>query len=357
MSSTGSETTAALRSPGPDITRAAAMFGVITMNYVGYLILRGGVRGGSGLAEFFDPWTGPLSTRFAATFVVVAGVGTALMRTERRRARLASRGLVLLVTGLAFDIIWRGSILPYYGLLFMAAALIVTWPSWSLWAMATASAVAAWALNYVTLDRALAGRPLTWLSSPSRSTPHGFIIDMGVNGTHPILPWLTFFIAGILVGRAMRSGSWPRRSRLVVLGIGAAMWFAAEALRDTLGAGSVRRSVLWSTDPFDRGILYSISALASALVALALIDLAAQNARGIVTVAQTAGQVSLTVYVIHAVVFNLVVDWLGWVTPGTVATALWFAATVSVVTTIAAVIWARRFGRGPVETVYRAVTL
>lgn len=365
MSSTTADATPLERSPGPDIARAFAMAGVVTMNYIGYLILRGAPRGGSAVADFFDPWTGPLSTRFAATFVVVAGVGVALMRSDRRRGRLASRGLVLLVFGLAFDIIWRGAILPYYGLLFMAAALIVTWPTWSLWLVGIGAATAAWVVNYWVVDSRLAGQPLEWLSDPSRNTPHGFIIDMSINGTHPILPWLSFFVAGIIVGRTMADGSWVRRWRLVVLGGGVMLWFAAGLIRDTAGVGSVRRAVLWSTDPFDRGLVYSVSALASALVALALIDLIAQYAtqlggsrtRRVVSYAQTAGQVSLSVYVAHALVFNLVVDWLGWVTPGSLATALWFAATVAIAVTIAAVWWARRFGRGPVEAAYRAITI
>jgi len=341
------------------------MAGVVTMNYIGYLILRGAPRGGSALADVFDPWTGPLSTRFAATFVVVAGVGVALMRSDRRRGRLASRGLVLLVVGLAFDIIWRGAILPYYGLLFLVAAIIVSWPTWSLWLLGVASALAAWVLNYWVVDSRLAGDPLRWLSDPSRQTPHGFIIDMSVNGTHPILPWLSFFVAGIIVGRTMADGSWLRRWRPVVLAGGVVLWLVAGLARDQLGVGSVRRAVVWSTDPFDRGIAYTLSALASALVALALIDLAVQYAtalggrrtRSVVSYAQTAGQVSLTVYVTHALVFNLVVDWLGWVTPGSLATALWFAATVAIVATVVAVWWARRFGRGPAEALYRAVTL
>jgi uncharacterized membrane protein YeiB len=341
------------------------MAGVVTMNYIGYLILRGAPRGGSALADIFDPWTGPLSTRFAATFVVVAGVGVALMRSDRRRGRLASRGLVLLMVGLAFDIIWRGAILPYYGLLFLVAAIIVSWPTWSLWLLGIASAVAAWALNYWVVEARLAGDPLSWLSDPSRNTPHGFIIDMSVNGTHPILPWLSFFAAGIIIGRTMADGSWLRRWRLVVLAAGVVLWFVAGLVRDTLGTGSVRRAVLWSTDPFDRGIAYTLSALASALVALALIDLVVQYATAlggpgtgrVVSYLQTAGQVSLTVYVAHALVFNLVVDWLGWVTPGSLATALFFAATVAILATVTAVWWARRFGRGPFETLYRAITL
>ena len=58
-----------------DVTRAIALIGVAVMNYHGYLILLGGQVGDSSVNHFFDPWMGPLSTRFAATFVLIAGMG------------------------------------------------------------------------------------------------------------------------------------------------------------------------------------------------------------------------------------------------------------------------------------------
>ena len=70
---------AARRKPGPDVVRAIALIGVVVMNYHGYLIIRGAVPGTGAVSDFFNPWNGPLSTRFAATFVLVAGVGVTLL--------------------------------------------------------------------------------------------------------------------------------------------------------------------------------------------------------------------------------------------------------------------------------------
>ena len=63
---------------GPDVVpRRVALIGVVVMNYHGYFILDGGRNDHSTLwGRFFDPWRGPLSTRFAATF-----------RARRRRRR------------------------------------------------------------------------------------------------------------------------------------------------------------------------------------------------------------------------------------------------------------------------------
>ena len=47
---------------------------------------------------------------------------------------------------------------------------------------------------------------------------------------------------------------------------------------------------------------------------------------------------SLTLYVAHALVFNLVVDWLGWIRPTGLDTALLFAAVYWIVAIAAAVV-------------------
>jgi uncharacterized membrane protein YeiB len=52
-------------------------------------------------------------------------------------------------------------------------------------------------------------------------------------------------------------------------------------------------------------------------------------------------------------VFNLVVDWLGWVRPTGLDTALVFSAMYWVVAMTAASWWHRRLGIGPAEWIYR----
>ena len=67
---------------------------------------------------------------------------------------------------------------------------------------------------------------------------------------------------------------------------------------------------------------------------------------------------SLTIYVTHALVFNLLAsdDWLDLVQPGGLATSLTLAAAVWVTATAAAVAYHHRFGRGPAERLYRRLT-
>ena len=113
-----------------------------------------------------------------------------------------------------------------------------------------------------------------------------------------------------------------------------------------------------SRHPFDRGLVYVASALGTSLVAFALIswlaDRATGPAAGVVEILRQAGQMTLTLYIAHILVFNLVVDWLGWVEPDGLRTALTFALVFWLAAMVAGAMWHRRYGRGPAERVYRA---
>jgi uncharacterized protein len=353
------------RRPGPDVVRSIALLGVIVMNYHGYMILRGAPRGDGWASDLFDPWTGPLSTRFAATFVLVAGVGVTLMtassvgdpeRVRAMRWRLASRGMALYAFGLAFDFIWAGTILPFYGAMFACAALMFTLRSRWIVTLGVVSALAAWALRWWRLDQASDGFDTAWLTDPGPRSVRGLLFDVSVNGTHPLLPWLAFFCAGIVVGRLLATSWW----RTATIGFGLVLLSVTLLAREVLlgDSPSATTVVLLSTDPFERGGFYVASALSTALIAFGLIASVAERwpATWPVEMLRRAGQLSLTVYVFHALAFNLVVDRLGWIEPRGLSTALVFAVAVWFAGTTGAVAWQTRYGRGPLEHVYRSIT-
>lgn len=357
------------RLPGPDVVRAVALIGVVVMNYHGYLILRDSTDARTGwLEELFDPWTGPLSTRFAATFVLVAGVGVTLMTTStvnrvRRdpddaaaqqslatlRWRLVRRGLALYVLGLLLEEIWPGTIIAYYGLMFVLAAGLFTWRS--RWVIATglATAIAGALLAWWRFERRADGASTRWLTDPDEGSLRDYVFGVTVNGTHPLLPWFAFFCAGMVVGRVLRTPWW----RPAVTALGVALVTIAAVV--STAATTDLTAVLFSTDPFDRGLVYVTSALGTAFLAYAGIDWLAERFPTATDPLRRAGQMTLTLYVLHVLVFNLVVDWLGWIEPAGIDVALTFALGFWAVGIAAAVAWNRRFGMGPAERVYRAL--
>jgi uncharacterized protein len=354
------------RLAGPDVVRAVALIGVVVMNYHGYLMIAGrsGGVGASWPNRLFDPFDGPLSTRFAATFVLVAGVGVSLLtrssiaspeRVTAARWRLARRGVLLYVVGLVIDEIWPGTILPYYGAMFVVAALIFTWRSRWVIAAGAAAAIAAAGLHLWRFERSRDGHSTTWITTPGQNTVRRYVFDVMVNGTHPLLPWLTLLCAGIVLGRVLTTPWWRR----LTLAIGASLVLVSSTIAvlvDDAGGGrdGGRINVIVSLDPYQRSVLYVASLLGTALLAYAVIDAIAVAAPRATEPLRVAGQMTLTLYLAHIVVFNLLVHRLGWIEPAGLDTALVFAAAFWVTAIASAVAWQRRIGRGPAEYVYRA---
>jgi len=354
---------------GLDVTRGIALIGVVVMNYHGYL--NGGQT--SEPPTFFDrlfhPWEGVLSTRFAATFVLVAGMGVTLLTNRSRlgtdadavdtdRWRLARRGLLLATLGYVLEWVWGGTILYFYGAYFIVAAFLFTLRTRWLVLIGAASAVAGAAIAAWRVFRATDGHSTAWLD-PEPDSPRNLVLRTFVGHTHPLLPWLAFFCAGMVLGRFL-----PRlaelRPKLIAGGLVAlAVTYAVNAAfapsASSTDAGQVRWAEVLSTRPFDRGLLYTIGTLGSSVAAFCIVSWLADRARHnpLVVALQRAGQLTLTLYVLHVLVFNEVVDQRHWIQPFSLGAALGFAMAFWVVAITLAAWWQRLFGTGPLERVYR----
>lgn len=335
-----------------DVVRAIALIGVCVMNYHGYLLLRGGPADRGFWGRVFDPAVGPLTTRFAATFVMVAGMGVALFaRNSADRWVMLRRGVLLFSFGFFLDWVWPGTILFFYGAFFLVAAAVFTLRSRWLLAIGAAAAVAAPALQRWALDRAAANHDASWLlqgDAEAHHSPRDLVLDVFVRGTHPLLPWLAFFCVGIVLGRLL---PFDGRIRARLVGVGAACMVVGYTLEHHLPW----REQLRSTHPFDRGVLFTLTAMGSAMVAIGFIGWVASRTRGSVLTHALAvtGRSTLSIYVLHVLVFNLFVDWLEWVHPSGLRTALRFALAFWTAAIVLANVWALKFRYGPLEWVYR----
>jgi uncharacterized protein len=347
-----------------DVTRAVALIGVAAMNYHGYLILLGAPVGTSTINRFFNPWTGPLSTRFAATFVMVAGMGITLMTNRGRLARdrerrsadrwtLIRRGTLLYAFGFVFEWIWSGTILFFYGAFFVVGAFLFTLRTRWLIVIGALAALAAAGVQWWAFESDGDTRWLFegWYTATPYRSPRRLLFDTFVNGTHPLLPWLAFLCAGMALGRYLPLSS-ERRRVLIALG---ALMVAATYLTKHLFANTPLRARLFATDPFSRSLNYTISALGSSIVAFCVIGwIATSTKSNAVTQAfAAAGRMTLSLYIAHAVVFNVVVNRWHLIRPTGLDVALAFAAGFWVLGIAAAAWWQRVFGIGPAEWIYR----
>lgn len=353
---------------GIDVVRAVALIGVVVMNYHGYL------NAGSGTDTFFGrlfhPWVGVLSTRFAATFVTVAGVGVVLLTKRARlsgdrdlisdaRWRLIRRGVLLYTFGYVLDWIWPGTILFYYGAYFVLAAFMFRLRIRWLVAIGATSAVTAAAIQWWIFERIQDGHPPSWLYTSSPRSPRSLVLETFINGTHPLLPWLAFLCCGMVIGRLLPEIDRWRKPLLILGGSFLAGGYLLSSILTRLATdGSVedqRWGVLARTDPFNRGLLYTVVTLGSSIIAVVVISWAAERAPAspVVEVLRHAGQMTLSLYVLHVLVFNELVYRQGWVTPTGLDTALVFAAAFWVVAILLGAWWHRFIGMGPLERWYR----
>jgi len=366
-----------------DVARTIALFGIIVLNYHGYLNFQstGATTTPSIFERWWHPFEGALANPFPVGFVMVAGIGVALLMQDVARAnshrdvneiartrtearwRLARRGLFLFTLGYGIEWVWAGTILPYYGAYFVVASIIATWSARKLIALAVISTFGAAIIEWWRLEQSFDGNLTTWLSPSTPSTPRDLMIRLFIDYTHPLFPWLAFFITGILLGRKYHDIV-RIRSKLLIIALGtAALSYITNAIVNSLvrddADNGVRSALVWrhlvSTRPFDRSVLYVLASLGVVVTVFLIITILCERFKGSfgVRIAQTTGQLTLTIYLAHIFIYNFVVNQVGLVQP----TGLDTAMTMSIVVFVAAVIWANwwtpLFGRGPAERLYR----
>ncbi|MEY3581924.1 MAG: hypothetical protein RLZ02_877 [Actinomycetota bacterium] len=354
-----------------DVTRALALVGVVVMNYHAYLNKSAAFypERPSFAERIFNPLSGILTTRFAATFVLVAGMGIALLvqpaiRSENAtliratQMKLARRGLFLYAVGAAVQWIWPGTILFYYGAFFLIAAVICTWSNRSLLAVSAVSIAVSTGLTAWRGYRSFEGDFTQWLS-PTPNSPRNLLIRTFFDYTHPVFPWITFICAGIILGRNLQRLAQLRKQIMVWSGVTLLVTYFIRtfAMPDSIATRTdyVLQRVL-STNNHDHALLHVTATLAVALLAFCIISLITDSqpmSRTVTFLART-GQMTLSIYLAHVLVFNLVVHWLNWVRPTGLDTALVLSLSFYVVAVPVSSLCFRRFGIGPCERVYRA---
>jgi uncharacterized membrane protein YeiB len=354
-----------------DVTRAIALVGVVMMNYHAYLNKdKAFYPPRPSFAErVFNPLSGILTTRFAATFVLVAGMSIALLvqsamqsgNTELIRSaqmKLARRGLFLYALGAAVQWIWPGTILFYYGAFLLISAVMSTWSNRSLIAVSVASIAVSTGLSAWRGYQFFHGNFTQWLS-PAPNSPRNLLIRTFVDYTHPVFPWIAFICAGIILGRNLEGLTQLRTRIMLWSGIALFVTFVIRTfvMPDSLSSQSdyvLQRAL--STNNHEHSVLHVTSTLAVALLAFCAISLITDSrstSRAVEFFART-GQMTLSIYLAHVLVFNLVVNWLNWVRPTGLDTALVLSLSFYIVAVPVSSLYFRRFGIGPGERVYRA---
>lgn len=355
------------RTTGYDLARAAAIFGMVIVNFK---IVMGAEHNGP---DWLVSLVGLLNGRAAATFVVLAGVGLSLLSRKahqlddsdqlaRDRLTLLKRALFLFVVGLLSTPLWPADILHFYGVYIAVGAFLLATPVRRLSAYSGAL-VLAFAIMVFTLDYEQ-GWDWQTLEYDGFWTPVGMVRHLFFNGFHPVVPWLAFLLVGMILGRfdMRKSDVWRR---VFVCGAGVAM--AAECVSRFLirtassGMGQADQDVVsavFGTGPMPPMPLYMLAGGGTAVAVIGLMVGLGERygeARWMRPFVAT-GQLALTLYVAHVVLGMGLLEALGRLENQTLPFAVLAASAFCGAGVIFAFLWRRRFRRGPLEAVMRALT-
>lgn len=195
--------------------------------------------------------------RASALFAVLAGVSLALMtgRTEpvhgrervARSAGLAVRALLVALLGLALGGLESGLavILTYYGVLFLCGLPFLGLRARALFVLAGGWLLVAPVVSHL-LRPHLPGRGTESPTFAQLADPGQLLSELLVSGYYPVLPWLTYLLVGIGLGRLDLT---QRRVQAVIAAVGATLVVLTTAVSRALTGLDEVRVALVSVPP------------------------------------------------------------------------------------------------------------
>ena len=342
------------RLDGLDLARYLAFVGMVIVNFK---IAMGAEAGSGGLLGMF---TSALEGRAAATFVVLAGVGLGLASTNQKYSQtiavMFKRAGFLLVVGLLNSLIFDADIIHYYAFYFLFGVVLLPLSSrWLIGLVVLVNLVfltMLFTLNYET--------SWNWndFSYADFWTPAGFVRNLFFNGWHPVFPWLSFLLFGVVLARLQLRQS-KVQNRLIIWGI---VGFVATELVSyfliaTLAQGDADIAALLGTKPVPPVPLYILAgmSIAAAIIGVCLRASSWLDRAGLLKLVTPAGKQTLTLYIAHILIGMGTMEALNLLGGQTLSTAVIAAVLFCAVATIYAFVWVKMFKRGPIEAVMRMV--
>ena len=347
-------TTKPARLHGLDLARYLAFVGMVIVNFSVVL----GVDDSPGyIGSLISSFQG----RAAATFVVLAGVGLGLSLKPGAFSLAfiltSKRALFLLILGLINMPIFPADILHYYAFYFFFGVLLARYSSRLLWTMIVVLNIAS-VLLILNLDYQQ-GWNFETLDYLDFWQPSGFIRNLFFNGFHPLIPWLGFFLFGLILSRLELT---KRTTQVHLLMWGSVVFITVELssryAKQALD-GHELLTILAATDAMPPMPLYTVAGISIASVVISLCLLLGQRLAGsnLLNILSAPGKQTLTLYMAHILVGMGVLEALGLLaSPQSPMLALSSAIIFSIICLIYANLWQVKFARGPLEALMRRTT-
>ncbi len=340
---------------GLDVARYFAFVGMVLVNFD--VAMSYGVQSNGG---FFNEFIGQLQGRASATFVVLAGIGLGLSSFKRESQTaniIIKRAIFLLILGLLNIYIFEGDILHYYAFYFLFGVFLLPFSNRVLiWIIGLLNIVFFAMMLYIDYESGWNFEKLTYSGF---WTIDGFLRNLFFNGFHPILPWLGFFLLGILLSRALLK---ERQVQIKMITWGLVAIIFSEIMSfifsDYLIPVGSEFQFLVMTESMPPMPLYFLAASGSAFLIIGFCLLVSERFRdsNIYSLISPAGTQTLTLYILHIIVGLGLIDTLGFTGSQTSSQAFVAAIIFCILGTIFAYFWSKWFRRGIFESLMRKLT-
>ena len=351
---------------GINVARALAIFGMIIVNFKVVL----GTKGGD---AFLKPLLKILDGKAAATFVVLAGVGLALMSNKAYKSnlldnwkvvqvRILKRAVFLFILGLSYIWIWPADILHFYGI-YMLVTLVVIKRSKKSILWSSVILILIYPILITFFDYEL-GWNFETLDYANFWSINGFFRNLFFNGFHPVLPWVAFMLAGLWFGRLdLYNNALLKRTAIISGGVFLliqAIPYIALYTFDEYGGGiEGDLAIFFKTDPMPPLPLYMFNGISIALFVISSCIILARkfDTHWIILTLNKTGQLALTFYVAHVVIGMGWIEEFGSLSLGeySLEFSFFYAIGFSLLCIVFAELWLKYKSSGPLEWIMRKV--
>lgn len=346
-----------MRIKGLDFARALAILGMMLVNYKVIFCSETVIYGSAN--AFISLFEG----RAAAVFLVLSGIGLSLMsrrKVEEKNAVrkvIAKRALFLFAIGLGMYIVfdWSADILHFYGI-YMLMILPILFLDIRKLVMILLAVLLITLVLQISFDY-LEGWDETVSVYSDFYSFEGFVRNTFFNGYHPVFPWISFMIIGVLIGR-LKFDHVGTIKKYISISLTVAV--TTEVLSWTITNLLDNEIIyyLFDTKPMNPSIGYIIAAsswaIAFILLCVYVID-HKQVALGVGFLIPT-GQMALTHYLGHSIIVLTLFDVFGMLKGYDELFVLALSGIVFLLMIIYSNLRKKRHNRGHMEALMRMVS-
>lgn len=351
---------------GIDVARALAVIGMIVVNFKV-------VFGDNGL-NWVESFASVFDGKAAATFVVLAGVGLALMtnsaiknndqvKLKTARNRILKRAVFLFIIGISYLPIWPADILHYYGVYMVIVILLLTSQPKTI-VVSAISLIMVFPILLTFLNYE-AGWNFETLDYQGFWTIKGFTRNLFFNGFHPVIPWTAFMLFGYWYGKQdLHNDKFVKKtfwiSSIIFIFIQASSFISISLLSEGNQEATIELTEIIGTNPMPPLPIYMLNGIAVAFSIISACVIIAKRLESnfIIDALNKTGQLALTFYVAHVIIGMGLIETIDPNKMGnsSIEFSVIYALVFSVFCILFAVIWRKYKELGPLEWLMRKVT-